>query len=256
MSDCGNDDEAGPDFSGTIVLDDSATDFMPTSSPLTPGTYKPTDHAQDSDSFPGPAPAGPYKIPGLVGTDTLNGTFLDGSDLNGTWNLYIVDDLFVGAGTMENWTIRFDFAALPCLHKDTLVHTVSGKKVIRDIKAGDMVIDHKGKPVKVEYNMLFPATRSFIRIPKGSLGKGNPTNSVYIRKGHPILIDGKEVFPENLSLKNSNIVEKKLKQKSIVYSLCTKERTFVKMNGIDVATWERKDWEDNVHKRGEACAKQ
>lgn len=147
-----------------------------------------------------------------------------------------------------NRGLVFFSSQIPCLYHDTLVHVPSGRRFIRDIKAGDTVIDHQGNPVIVEYNMLFSATKTFIRIPKGSLGKNTPTNTVYIRKGHPILIGSKEVLPETLALENSSVIETKLRKKSIVYSLCTKERTFVKMNGLDVATWAKDDWEKRAKK--------
>lgn len=103
--------------------------------------------------------------------------------------------------------------------------------------------------------MAGPAN-SFIAIPKNSLGNNIPSLSLYIRKDHPILLNGKEVLPEKLQLNYSRVLKKNLKKKSVIYSLCTEERTFVKMNNVDVATWGKKDWETRVAKLGTKFSKQ
>lgn len=251
MSDC----DGGLDVTGiTLTLEDSATTFLPDFAMLTTGSFKPTDFEAAEVSFPAPAPGTPYALPGplLGNTATLNGTFFVGSpgSLNGPWNLFIVDDSNVDSGSMVSWQITFFFADVPCLYKDTLVHVPQGKKMIKDIKAEDYVIDHEGKAVKVEYNIVLPEAKTFIGIPKNSLGKNLPSSALYIREGHPILLNGKEVLPESLKSEHSQVTELNMKKKSTIYSLCTKERTFVKMNGVDVATWGRADWEARAVQKG------
>jgi hypothetical protein len=149
----------------------------------------------------------------------------------------------------------------PCLHPNTEVMTVDGIKPISQIKAGDQVIDYKGQPVEVVYNMLFtPKTNVFVSIPANSLGKNFPQKDILIRKSHPILYRGKEVDPLRLAKKLRKrhwVKEIKIEDKVEVWSLCTKNRTFVMMQGVPVATWEQKDWEENASKKmGVAWSKQ
>lgn len=70
-----------------IALDDEATGSLPESDPITAGTYKPTQGALGGRPVPAnflsPAPVGPY------GTQL---SVFDGTDPNGTWNLYVMDD--------------------------------------------------------------------------------------------------------------------------------------------------------------------
>jgi hypothetical protein len=233
----------------TVTMDDDAPNFMPIVGPFVEPSYKPTDNnLVDQDTFPLPAPQPPYAVAGPAGNDTLTGTFLQVpfNELNGNWRLWIVDDADFERGLLQSWEITFIFAALPCLHADTLVKVPHGIKKISEIKAGDFVIDHKGVRTLVVYNMLFPSTRKFIEIPKKCLGNNLPTHTLHIRKGHPILLNNEEILPEALQSCNINVMPVSLKKPSIVYSLCTHKRTFVNMNGVDVATWEQRDWEENA----------
>lgn len=66
----------------TVKLDDAAQFFLPYSSTIPSGTYRPTD-LEPSDIFAPPAPAGPYKT---------NFTALRGSAAAGTWKLFVADD--------------------------------------------------------------------------------------------------------------------------------------------------------------------
>jgi len=80
----------------TVTFDDAATSAIPQFTPLgSPGssvTTKPVDYVgTDTDSFPAPAPAGPYGTPAPKGSATFGGTF-DGTNPNGTWSLYVVTD--------------------------------------------------------------------------------------------------------------------------------------------------------------------
>ncbi|HEX8465174.1 MAG TPA: hypothetical protein VF627_11205, partial [Abditibacterium sp.] len=78
----------------TVTLDDEATASLPDETQLTSGTFKPTNFISTdpsnpnsgsaADPFPAPAPAGPY---GAVLSN------FDGTSANGTWNLYVVDDV-------------------------------------------------------------------------------------------------------------------------------------------------------------------
>ncbi|MDQ3410659.1 MAG: hypothetical protein M3509_00925, partial [Chloroflexota bacterium] len=84
----------------TITLDDQAAEGLRFASPLSSGRFKPTNFGtvgSGDDAFPPPAPAG----------DTANvelATF-DGINPNGTWRLFVVDDIDEGAGSIGSWAL-------------------------------------------------------------------------------------------------------------------------------------------------------
>ncbi len=91
-----------------LVIEDGAA-AMPDSSLLTSGTYAPTNPVP-GDVFPAPAPAGPHGATfasmGLIGGPA--------SAANGTWSLYVLDDLSADAGSFSGgWSITFTVVAPP-----------------------------------------------------------------------------------------------------------------------------------------------
>jgi subtilisin-like proprotein convertase family protein len=80
-----------------LTLDDAAASSMPANpTTLTTGTYKPTNLGTSFDSFPSPAP-----IPsGFPMGDSLLSAF-NGTNPNGTWSLYIIDDGTPGTGSLS-----------------------------------------------------------------------------------------------------------------------------------------------------------
>lgn len=77
-----------------LTFSDSAGSAAPDSSALVCGsTYLPTNYGT-GDTFPGPAPAGPYG----TAFSAFNGT-----NPNGMWSLYIVDDATFDSGSLSNW---------------------------------------------------------------------------------------------------------------------------------------------------------
>jgi subtilisin-like proprotein convertase family protein len=84
-----------------VTIDDAAASSMPLNpAQLTTGTYKPTNTGSgfDSWSLPAPIPSG-YPTPNLL-LSTFNGT-----DPNGTWSLYVVDDAANGTGSIGEWQL-------------------------------------------------------------------------------------------------------------------------------------------------------
>lgn len=86
-----------------ITLDDSAAASLPDSGTITDGVYKPSnylnspvDQASTNDVFAAPAPAGPYaaSLADLVG-----------SNPNGQWSLYVVDDQTGNIGSIGGWSL-------------------------------------------------------------------------------------------------------------------------------------------------------
>ena len=80
----------------TLVFDATAPTALPDATALASGTFRPTDYEAGADTFPAPAPAGPY---------STNLFDLTGIDPNGTWSLYIVDDSLKDDGSLGGWSL-------------------------------------------------------------------------------------------------------------------------------------------------------
>ena len=89
MSDLGNN---APVSNLTLTFEDGAA--APPAA-LVAGTYAPTD-LTTGDVLPAPAPAGPYAAPLSV---------FNGTNPNGTWNLYVSDDLGGDVGSLASYTL-------------------------------------------------------------------------------------------------------------------------------------------------------
>ncbi|HJQ97378.1 MAG TPA: proprotein convertase P-domain-containing protein, partial [Candidatus Polarisedimenticolaceae bacterium] len=84
----------------SVVFDDSAPDWIPNDGPMTNGRYQPSNYAGgDTDSFPAPAPPGPYS------SDLSD---FNGSDPHGFWNLFVMDDTDADTGTVGHWCVKID----------------------------------------------------------------------------------------------------------------------------------------------------
>jgi subtilisin-like proprotein convertase family protein len=98
MSDVGGN---GPVSNASPTFTDSATGPAPNDA-LGSGTYRPTDltNGFNQDVWPAPAPTGPYGTAFSV---------FDGTNPNGTWSLYVVDDTNGDAGTIAGgWTLTLE----------------------------------------------------------------------------------------------------------------------------------------------------
>ncbi len=86
-----------------LTFDDAAASSLPNNGFITPGTYRPTDINEGAllvDSFPAPGPA-----PGFTFATNL-AAFL-GSNPNGAWKLFIVDDHGGQQGSLTRWVLDF-----------------------------------------------------------------------------------------------------------------------------------------------------
>jgi hypothetical protein len=92
----------------TLTFDDAAVNALPSSGSIATGTYRPTDYNTDSESYPAPAPAGPYNSPAPTASATFASVY-GGAAPNGTWSLYPVDDSGSSgaAGTIGSWSLTF-----------------------------------------------------------------------------------------------------------------------------------------------------
>ena len=95
MSDAGG---GAPGISNVnLTLDDQAASALPDATAPTSGSYQPANYAgMGTESWPAPAPA----PGGLSNLSVFNGT-----NPNGVWNLYVVDDAPDDAGTIAGWNL-------------------------------------------------------------------------------------------------------------------------------------------------------
>lgn len=84
-----------------LTFSDAAAGFLPDSAQIVAGTYKPTNYLT-GDTFPPPAPAGPYAANPL--------SVFDGFDPNGNWSLYVMDDASFDGGSISSWSLRIEDA--------------------------------------------------------------------------------------------------------------------------------------------------
>lgn len=106
MSDCGNDTN-GEDFTGTYNFVDGGALMVNTGGNVA-GTYACTNLGGGGgaiagvDQWPAPGP----------GTSPVASTLLSsfGGNMNGTWNLYVVDDTSIDGGSITAWSIEFTYA--------------------------------------------------------------------------------------------------------------------------------------------------
>jgi subtilisin-like proprotein convertase family protein len=100
LSDAGGDNALN---NVTVTFDDLVDSSLPDSTPFGSGTFRPTSYNSTPANFPSPAPAGPYSHAAPAGVNTLTSKFA-GTNPNGTWSLYVVDDVSSGAGgTIAGW---------------------------------------------------------------------------------------------------------------------------------------------------------
>ena len=88
-----------------FTFDDDASSYLPLEAQLVSGTFKPTTNTF-SFSYPPPAPS----------ADQIMGAFLGsfkGTEPNGVWNLYVVDEYPSDAGIITGgWTLTITTAPL------------------------------------------------------------------------------------------------------------------------------------------------
>jgi subtilisin-like proprotein convertase family protein len=115
----------------TLVFSDATANPLPALAPVVTGFFKPTNHG-DSDNIPLPAPLGPY----VTSLSELNGT-----DANGTWSLFVIDDAKVDTGIMAGgwsmvlaWEVTPPSLSTPTIRPDgcfqALLHGQAGKTYV------------------------------------------------------------------------------------------------------------------------------
>ncbi|MBP6001897.1 MAG: VCBS repeat-containing protein [Pyrinomonadaceae bacterium] len=90
--------------------DSGATMLMQPNPVVSGGTYLPSDLNSGTDTFPAPAPAGPYNLPPAA---TFASVF-NGATPNGTWQLFAVDDtLFTPGYIVSGWSMNITTDGAP-----------------------------------------------------------------------------------------------------------------------------------------------
>ena len=86
----------------TLTFDQLAATPVPDSSQIVSGSYRPADYAP-ADTFPSPAPA-------LTAANLTNLFGFNGTNANGIWSLYIVDDQTLDDGSLaRGWSLNIDY---------------------------------------------------------------------------------------------------------------------------------------------------
>jgi subtilisin-like proprotein convertase family protein len=117
LSDAGSDVDAN---GVTLVLDDGAA--TPVGSPIVSGSFQPTNLG-GADPFPTPSPA-------ATGASTLS--VFNGTDPNGTWQLYVVDDAAGDIGAVSGgWSLRITATDTVAPRVATATPTSAKKRVKR-----------------------------------------------------------------------------------------------------------------------------
>ena len=95
-----------------LTFDDAAPSFLPVNGqPAVSGTYKPTNSGSAYDVFPPPASEPPHG-------ETLS--VFNGTNPNGTWSLYVVDDRSTASGMMAGgWTLNITTEVPVCTCPNT-----------------------------------------------------------------------------------------------------------------------------------------
>lgn len=135
---------------------------------------------------------------------------------------------------------------IACVYGDTQVHVPGGFVEISKLLPNTVVIDSNYKEVNTLYTIKFCPTNSYIKISKDALAPNSPSKDLFIKNGHPILLNGKEVHPETLI--NGTTIVKAEMETTPCYSLCTKDRIYVYMNNVAVCTWSEVDFKEFVEK--------
>jgi len=103
LSDLGND--ANDDAVNTTITFVDGAPRVPNVNPIPSGTYSPTNDGAVTDAMPLPGPTTTAATPLL--------TQLNAATMNGTWNLWINDQVSGDGGSLASWCITFNWPAGP-----------------------------------------------------------------------------------------------------------------------------------------------
>jgi hypothetical protein len=145
-----------------------------------------------------------------------------------------------------------------CILPGATVETENGSKLIENIVSGDVVINEFGELVEIINNIKFGFDRKMVvSFESNCFGNNLPNDKLSITYGHPIKIpNNNKTFSEEeypvQDLVNRNGIQMKSTEVINTYTLMTKSRDFVMINGIPVCTWSIEDFAEcceNYRKR-------
>jgi hypothetical protein len=157
---------------------------------------------------------------------------------------------FTGSRNILSWQINLrDILAITdlCFRGNSLVTVLNKEtnteftKLAKDIVKGDIVKSTSRGYVTVLANLITGVTTEFYLFEKDCLGENTPDHDFYATAGHPLYINGTEVKAANVPQAIKVNVEPEE-----VYSIMTEEREYIKINNLDVCTWEPNEWEEFV----------
>ena len=121
MSDAGGSADI---INNTYTFDDAAAATMTDIGPLASGTFKPSNF-DTVDTFPAPAPVGPYPDPQLL-------SVFNGVNPNGTWSLFINDDVGGDIGNVNlGWELNITTSLPVCTNPCGVVRLVTSSTLTR-----------------------------------------------------------------------------------------------------------------------------
>lgn len=146
----------------------------------------------------------------------------------------------------------FECQFTDCFSADSLILTKNIKThVISEVRAANvysdthMVFNAKENIfVPIIYNIVSDPIGKFILIEKDSIEPNVPHTDLYITPGHMIYLNGKEVKARNVSQgKRINT------EPQTIYSICTRKRCPILVNGMGVMTWALNKWLISANER-------
>jgi hypothetical protein len=103
----------------TLTIDDDAAQPLPLDAPLTTGTFQPNKlHPTNYYDMPLPAPAGNSNAPAMM-------SMFKGTNPNGIWNLYVVEDSAEDSGIISNgWSLSITSGVLLNINQDNFTNVI------------------------------------------------------------------------------------------------------------------------------------
>ncbi|HKQ76116.1 MAG TPA: M36 family metallopeptidase [Blastocatellia bacterium] len=129
MSDVGGGTDA---VNANLTFDDSAADIGAT---VVSGTFRPTNIGT-GDLFPAPAPAGPYPDPQRL-------SVFNGLNPNGTWSLFVVDDVATDVGNINGgWRLNITTTDSACCNSPCTLNVPANIVVNNDAGVCGAVVNY------------------------------------------------------------------------------------------------------------------
>ena len=152
-----------------LTFDDAAATSLPDEAQIVSGTYKPTVGTPNGcpvpSSFPAPAPAGP---------DGSSLSVFNGTDANGTWSLYVIDDSNQDVGSISGgWSLDITAGEAPEQKIADLRDLVAGLGIQHGIaKALDSKLQDALDALAVDDTAgACDSLQSFLNLVNGQTGK-------------------------------------------------------------------------------------